>query len=97
MILREFGLTISDDRIEDVFGKYFKLIKLQIICSDFGYKRVKLRSILKEFRYKRRSDKLNYSIQNALKALGLVTYIRGMERCNITDISLDQMVIIRLK
>lgn len=97
IILKEFGLTISDDNIENVFGQYFRLIKLQIMYSHSGYKRLKLRSILKDFGYKRRSDKLNYSIQNALKALGLVTYLKGMEPCDITEISLDQMVIIRLK
>lgn len=97
IILREFGLTIYDDNIDDVFGQYFRLVKLQIMYSQSGYKRLKLRSLLKDFGYKRRTDKLNYSIQNALKALGLVTYLRGMESCNISEIKLDQILIIRVK
>ena len=97
MILRVYGLTITDDNIDNVFGQFFRLVKLQILYSQSGYKRLKLRSILKEFGYKRRSDKLNFGILKALKALGLVTYLRGLEPCDITEINLDQMVIIRLK
>lgn len=97
MILREFGLSISDDNFDDIFGSYFKLIKLQILYSQSHCKTLKLRSILKKFGYKRRSNKLNYSILNILKSLGLVTYLRGKEPCDITEINIDQMVIFRLK
>lgn len=81
----------------DIFGVYFKYVKLQIMYSPQQYKKLKLRTILHEFGYQRRSTLLVETLNRTLRALKLETYLRGNEVCKISDISIDDMIILRLK
>lgn len=101
LILNEISsgtLYRFQDKVDeyDVFAFYFKLIKLQIMYSPQQYKRLKLRTLLHDFGYKRRSLILMDNINSTLKALKLSTYLRNNEKCNIVDVKLDDMIIIRL-
>lgn len=78
------------------FDAYFKLIKLQLMYS-VNFKKIRLRNLLKDFGYKRRTTELMKSMNRTLNALGLETYLKNYELCNICDIALDDMIIIRLK
>jgi len=78
--------------------RYFKIIKFELLyIKDRDYKKVKLRRLLKVFGYKRRSQKLIENIKRTLSALGLSTYLKNHIPCNIAEINIDDMIIIRLK
>ncbi len=96
LILREVDSTIEADTDADYFGAYFKLIWLQLMYSGISYRKIKLRTLLRDFGYKRRSEALTSSMIRALNALGLVTYLRNYEVCDIRDVKLDDMIMIRL-
>ena len=96
LILREVDSTIESDTDADYFGAYFKLIWLQLMYSGISYRKIKLRTLLRDFGYKRRTEALTNSMIRALNALGLVTYLRNYEACDIRDVKLDDMVMIRL-
>lgn len=96
LIIREFQIEKSE-AIPDYFGAYFKYIKLKLLYSGNGYQRIKLRTLLKEFGYKRRSAALMESINRTMQALHLQAYLKQHEPCDLEEISIDQMVIIRLK
>ena len=96
LILREVDSTIEADTDADYFGAYFKLIWLQLMYSGISYRKIKLRTLLRDFGYKRRTEALTSSMKHALNALGLVTYLRNYEVCDICDVKLDDMVMIRL-
>lgn len=96
LIMKELGLEITEDHLDDVFGFYFRLVKLKLIYTGIDYYRLKLRTVLKNFGYERRSQKWNKSANNALKALGLKPYLKNYVPCNIAEIKLDQMIMIRL-
>lgn len=81
---------------KDCFAAYFKLIWLQLMYSDISYRKMKLRNLLRDFVYKRRTTSLIHNIQQAIDNLDLKIYIRGYVSCNMYDISLDDVVIIRL-
>ena len=83
---------------QGVIESFFKIIKLQLTYTpDKAYRKIKLRTLVGRFGYKRRSVNLIVYIDEALEFLGLVTYLRGYVTCNITEIKLDDTVIIRLK
>ncbi|MCR5075952.1 MAG: hypothetical protein K6A79_09155 [Ruminococcus sp.] len=95
LIMRE--LQIEKTEYEpNYFGAYFKLIKLQLLYSGKDYQRIKLRTLLNDFGYKRRTEALVNSITRAMKALNLQPYLKQYEPCDLAEITLDQMVIIRL-
>ena len=96
LILREVDGSIENDADADCFGAYFKLIWLQLMYSGISYRKIKLRTLLHDFGYKRRTQALTSSMICALNALGLVTYLRNYEVCDIRDVKLDDMVMIRL-
>lgn len=101
LILKEVsdGIICSfQDEVDayDHFAFYFKLVKLEVMYSQKHYKRLKLRTILREFGYQRRSNVLMENLNRTLKALKLSTYLRGNEKCRIADVSLDDMIIIRI-
>lgn len=91
----EYG-SILDKENYDRLGAYFKLIKLQLMYSDISFKKIKLRTLLKDFGYKRRTADLVSRINRAFSALGLVTYLKNRNQCNIGQVKLDDMIIIRL-
>ncbi len=101
LILKEMGskYLLSDQEFEqDVIASYFKVIKLKLsLTPGKKYCRIKLRTIITSFGYKRRTALLVEYINRTINALGLKTYVRGSEHCNIGDISLDKVIIIRLK
>lgn len=95
LIIYEINNNIFSECDADYFSMYFKLIKLQLMYS-VNFKKIKLRNLLRDFGYKRRTSELMTSMNRTLNNLGLVTYLKNYERCNICDIGLDDMIIIRL-
>lgn len=85
----------SDEEV-DCFAAYFKLIWLQLMYSGISYRKMKLRNLLRDFGYKRRTTLLIHNIQQAIDNLGLRIYLRGYVSCDMCDISLDDMIVIRL-
>lgn len=97
-ILLEISQKGTDSEIEtDCFGAYFKLIWMQLTYSGISYRKIKLRNLLRDFNYKRRTAALMNRMNLALNALGLKTYLRGYEKCDIRDAGLDDMIMIRLE
>ena len=83
---------------QGVIESYFKIIKLRLTyVSGRSYCKIKLRTLLRSFGYKRRSPQLVVGIQRTLRALELKTYLRDYVECNIAEIGIDDMVMIRLK
>lgn len=80
----------------DCFGEYFKFIWLQLMYSGISCRKMKLRNLLKAFGYKRRSKKLINCIQQAIDNLNLKVYLRDHMPCNIYDIDIGDIIIIRL-
>lgn len=95
LIMYEINNNIFSEYDADYFSMYFKLIKLQLMYR-VNYKKIKLRNLLRDFGYKRRTSELMISMNRILDALGLKTYLKNYELCNICDIGLDDMIIIRL-
>lgn len=95
LIMYEINNNIFSEYDADYFSMYFKLIKLQLMYR-VNYKKIKLRNLLRDFGYKRRTSELMISMNRILDALGLKTYLKNYELCNICDIDLDDMIIIRL-
>ncbi|MBR5514477.1 MAG: hypothetical protein IKV85_10920 [Ruminococcus sp.] len=97
LIMKEVdGADLCDSIEVDYFGAYFKLIRLQLMYSDISYRKIKLRTLLRDFGYKRRSEKLIDNMLRAIKTMNLTTYLRGYETCDIRNVSLDDMIIIRI-
>lgn len=97
LILMEMENTsLYSDEEADCFGAYFKLIWLQLMYSGISYRKMKLRNLLRDFGYKRRTAVLINNIQQAIDELGLRIYIRGYVSCDMCDISLDDVIVIRL-
>lgn len=105
--LDELNLLMQDLNYCDIDGSvneqgviesFFKIIKLQLTYTpNKEYRKIKLRTLIGRFGYKRRSANLISYIDEALKSLRLVTYLRGHVPCNIGEIQLDDTLIIRLK
>ena len=70
---------------------------MQLTYSGISYRKIKLRNLLRDFNYKRRTAALMNRMNLALNALGLETYLRGYEKCDIRDAGLDDMIMIRLE
>lgn len=83
---------------QGIIESYFKIIKLELTyVAGRDYRKIKLRRLLKQFGYKRRSAQLVAGIQRTLNALALKTYLRDYIPCDIAEIDIDEMVMIRLK
>jgi len=99
-VLEEIGSTYvisehnnKDDRVE----AFFRYIKLRLSYTEnVSYVRFKLRTLLREFGYKKRTEKLVDNIKKSLKALKLGTYLRNYQKCDISEIKLNDIVMIRL-
>lgn len=99
-ILEDIGSSflISDALNEErVVEAFFRIAKLKL-CYTQGttYIKLKLRTLLKTFGYKRRSEQLVNSIKITLKNLDLQTFLKGNVNCNINEIDLDDIVMIKL-
>lgn len=95
LILKEFDISKSDTA-PDYFGAYFKLVKLKLLYSCKDFHRIKLRTLLRDFGYKRRTSALINSMDHAMQALNLRSYLKQYELCDLSQIELDQMIMIRL-
>lgn len=100
-VLKEIGsnYTIKEDcEDQQYIEAFFRYIKLRLTYTPkVSYVNLKLRTLLWDFGYKRRTSHLIDNISRTLKALKLETYLRNYEKCNIADIKLDDMIMIRLK
>lgn len=81
-----------------IIESYFKIVKLSLThIEGCDFKKIKLRRLLRVFGYKRRSPQLVAYIKRALSALELNTYVKGFVPCDVSEIDVDDMLIIRLK
>ena len=96
LIMKEAGCSMKEEQPDDLIERYFRLIKLQLMYTDIGFKRLKLRTIINDFNYKRRSEQLTDSIKHTLNMLKLKIYLKDYVPCDISEIKLDQMIMIRL-
>ncbi|MDE6708609.1 MAG: hypothetical protein K2K06_11305 [Oscillospiraceae bacterium] len=98
LILMEMKHTnfYFDKEFDDI-NAYFKLIWLQLMYSGISYRKMKLRNLLRDFGYKRRTTLLINHIKQAIDNLNLKIYLRGYVSCDICDISLDDVIVIRLR
>ena len=100
-VLKEIGSSyelgekaFDENRIE----AFFRFVKLRLTyTANCSYVRLKLRTLLREFGYKRRTAGLVCDTNRSMKALKLESYLRNYERCDIGDIKLDDMIMVRLK
>jgi len=101
LILQEMGSKYRVGELEfeqDVIESYFKVIKLRLTFTPGkDYCRIKLRTLIGSFGYKRRTAALVEYINRTINSLGLKTFLRGWEQCDIGEVSLDKVIIIRLK
>lgn len=100
-VLSDIGSNFTIENVIDeeaTIDSFFRIIKLKIsYCEGISYVRIKIRTLLREFNYKRRHPVFVEKLKKSMKALGLVTYLRGLELCDIGEVNIDDMIIIRLK
>ena len=76
---------------------YFKEVRFRLrFFSDCGYVRIKLRTLLKQYGYRRRSPKLLEHLEQCMAFYQLRPYLRGGIPCELSEISVDEMVVFRL-
>ena len=78
----------------------FYLKRMRIVILYHGkrdYVCVKLRTLLRAYGYQRRSAKLMTFLKQGMKRYGLVSFLRGNQRCDIEEIRLDDMIRFRVK
>ncbi|MCX4299601.1 MAG: hypothetical protein OSJ73_21725 [Lachnospiraceae bacterium] len=95
-----FGKEVNEGAfVTDFFDidLFFKMKRLQILYLDGqDYIRMKLRTLLKAYGYKRRTQELLKYFRECLMFYHMQTYLRGKEECDIGEIRLDEMIIIRV-
>ena len=75
---------------------FFMNMRLRILYSENKeYIRMKLRTLLKHYGYKRRSTAIVTHMRECMDQYRIQPYLRGYEKCDITDISLDDMITFR--
>jgi hypothetical protein len=78
----------------------FYLKRMRIVILYHGkqdYIRVKLKTLLRAYGYRRRSAKLMTFLKQGMERYGLVSFLRGNQRCDIKEIRLDDMISFRVK
>ena len=86
----------SEDKFYDI-RSYFMELRLKMIFLDSqDYVRMKLRTLLRDHGYRRRSAALNSYLKQCMYFYHIETYVKGGERCDIEDISLDDMITFRV-
>ena len=76
---------------------FFMNMRLRILYSENKeYIRMKLRTLLKHYGYKRRSSAIVTHMRDCMDQYRIQPYLRGYEKCDITDISLDDMITFRV-
>lgn len=100
-VLSDIGSNFTIENVIDeeaTIDSFFRIIKLKLsYCEGISYVRIKIRTLLREFNYKRRHPIFVEKLKKSMKSLGLVTYLRGFELCDIGEVNIDDMIIIRLK
>ena len=80
-----------------IIDEYFRNIKLVLLyVPGKKLRRTKLKNLLKRFGYQRRPEHLVNYIKALISALGLNTYSKDNVPCDITQVCVDDMIIIRL-
>ena len=77
----------------------FYLKRMRIVILYHGkqdYVRVKLKTLLRAYGYQRRSAKLMTFLKQGMERYGLVSFLRGNQRCDIEEIRLDDMISFRV-
>ena len=97
LIIHELNLSMPEWGEYDDCTSYFKFTRLSLLYSGIEYRRLKLRTLLKVFGYRRRSEQLMQKIHAAMDSLQLQAYLKGYVACDLAEIQIDQMVMIRLK
>lgn len=83
---------------QGIIESYFKIVKLSLThIEGCDFKKIKLRRLLQIFGYKRRSPQLVACIKRTLSALELNTYLKGYVPCDVSEIDINDMIMIRLK
>ena len=95
------GANLSKDAFLSDFSNldlYFKGVRFRLrFFSDSGYIRIKFRTLLKEYGYRRRSVKLLEHMEQCMAFYQLRPYLRGSQPCQLSEISVDDMVVFRLR
>jgi len=101
ILLKDTGQTFDISSIineQEIIEHYFKTIKLELTYNKRNsYRKIKLRQLLKQFGYKRRSAKLVDDMRHVINTLGLKTYLKNRILCDIGEISIDDMIMLRLE
>jgi len=95
----ELEFSVENETYEQaVILRNLKTIKLGLNYTDIYIHQfeIKFRNLLKAFGYKRRSAKLVENIKTTLSALELKTYSKENLLCDIANINLDDIIMIRL-
>lgn len=88
---------ITEDKYFLELETFFKELRLRIVVLEQqGYVRMKLRTMLREHGYMRRSPQLIKRLQKCLYFYHIETYTRGEVKCDIEEISLDDMITFRI-
>ena len=99
-ILKEIGSSYEITELEkdeNYIEAFFRFIKLRLVyIKGCTHVRIKLRTLLRNFGYKRRSETLIKNIKRTMKALGLQYYLKGNKPCDISEVKLDDILVIRL-
>lgn len=94
------GHEIDVSKFTDDFSNldlYFKNLRIRILYyGTQPYVRIKLRTLLRIYGYKRRSPQILNYINNCLYFYHIKSYLRNGLECNITEVSLDDMIIFRV-
>lgn len=100
-VLADIGSNFTIENVideESTIDSFFRIIKLKLTyCEGVSYVRLKVRTLLREFNYKRRHSIFVEKLKKSMRALGLTTYLKGFELCDIGQVNIDDMIMIRLK
>ena len=101
LIMRDVGLkytSLTPAQEYDFVFRYFKVVRLELLFLEGkDCHKIKLRRLLAHFSYKKDTQALVQDMQNVMAGLSLVTCLRGYVPCKISEIGLDDMVMIRLE
>lgn len=99
--MHELQLQMKENLISCYFEQdmahYLKVMKLRLKYTEVDYVKIKLRTLLKKLGYKRRSDKLVAELTEMFQQLGLVIYKKGEIFGELSELALDEFMMIRLR
>jgi hypothetical protein len=90
--------SLTPAQEHDCILHFFMVVRLELLyIKSRDYFKIKLRRLLKRFNYKRRTQSFMQDLSRTMIKLSLRSYLRDYVPCNLSAISLDDMVMIRLK